>query len=84
MAPLGDAQAAQWQKALEEALPDVQKGDRITGVYRPGQGVLFLANGRRGGEIRDAQLARLFFSIWLGPQTSEPRLREALLAGTPP
>lgn len=84
LAPLGDGQAAQWQKALEEALPDVQKGDRITGVHRPGQGVLFFANGRRSGEIRDAQLARLFFSIWLGPQTSEPRLREALLAGTPP
>ena len=65
LAPLGDAQAAQWQKALEEALPDVQKGDRITGVYRPGQGVLFLANGLRRGESRDAHLSGRFFSSWL-------------------
>ncbi|OYY49664.1 MAG: hypothetical protein B7Y54_12990 [Polaromonas sp. 35-63-240] len=25
--------------------------------------------------------ARLFFGIWLSPNTSEPQLREALLAG---
>ena len=33
--------------------------------------------------IDDAELARLFFGIWLSPQTSEPALRSALLARSP-
>ena len=33
----------------------------------------------RGVEKRDAEFARRFFGIWLAPETSEPRLRAALL-----
>jgi hypothetical protein len=36
-------------------------------------------NGQPLGEIRDAEFARRFFAIWLSPQTSEPKLRLALL-----
>ena len=79
-----DALAQQWQTGLARLLPDIQAGDRVTGVNRPGRGVLFVANGRTLGEFGDAQFARLFFSIWLGAQTSEPALRDALLAGTAP
>jgi hypothetical protein len=32
------------------------------------------------GQLSDADLAQHFFGIWLSPQTSEPRLRSALLA----
>jgi hypothetical protein len=39
---------------------------------------------RRAGSFDAAQFARLFFAIWLGPSTSEPALRQALLAGTEP
>jgi len=77
-------QAQEWAAALEAALPDVRKGDRLTGVHQPGRGVLFLVNGKPAGEVRDARFAALFFGIWLAPRTSEPRLRQALLAGTPP
>ena len=79
-----EALAQQWQSGLAGMLPDVRPGDRITGVNRPGRGVLFVANGRTLGEFGDAQFARLFFGIWLGAQTSEPALRDALLAGTAP
>lgn len=75
------AQAAAWQAALARLLPDVSAGDRITGVNRPGRAALFLHNGRPLGEVGDAQFARLFFGIWLAPQTSEPALRAALLTG---
>jgi hypothetical protein len=74
-------QAGTWQSALARLLPDVSAGDRITGVNRPGRPALFLHNGRPLGEVGDAQFARLFFGIWLAPQTSEPALRAALLAG---
>jgi len=87
MARVGDftpQQAQAWSAALQEALPDVQKGDRLTGIHQPGHGALFLVNGKRAGEVRDEAFSRLFFGIWLAPTTSEPRLRQALLAGTPP
>ena len=32
------------------------------------------------GEVADPEFARLFFGIWLSPNTSEPSLRQALLA----
>jgi hypothetical protein len=81
---IAPAQADQWQQALATAFPDVKKGDRIVGVNRPGVGVLFITNGQATGEIAGADFARLFFGIWLSPQTSEPGLRQALLAGTAP
>ena len=74
------AQAERWQQALQAALPDVKKGDRLTGVYRPGVGVEFRMRGRVVGEVADAQFARLFLGIWLSPRTSEPALRQALTA----
>ena len=75
-----DTQADAWQAALVAALPDVKKGDRITGLHLPGNGVRFLLNGQAYGEVRDAAFAPLFFGIWLSPATSEPALRQSLLA----
>ncbi|RYX93058.1 MAG: hypothetical protein EOO28_20150 [Comamonadaceae bacterium] len=76
-----DAQAQAWTAEMVRVLPNVKKGDRVVGVNRPGVGAQFFNNGKLGGEIRDPEFARLFFSIWLGPKTSEPELRSALLAG---
>jgi len=39
---------------------------------------------RRDAEVRDAELAPLFFGIWLSPATSEPALRQSLLAQVQP
>ena len=78
------AQAQRWQSALQRVLPDVKPGDRLVGINRPGQGLAFVLNGKPQGEIADPQLATLFFAIWLGDKTSEPAMRQALLAGTPP
>lgn len=83
-APLDAAQARRWEEQLEQVLPDVREGDRLLGVHHPGRGAEFFRNGQRLGEIADAEFARRFFAIWLGPTTSEPALREGLLAGTPP
>ncbi|MDO9404083.1 MAG: chalcone isomerase family protein [Polaromonas sp.] len=78
---ISDVQAQAWTDDLLRVLVDVKKGDRIMGVNRPGVGALFVINGKPGGEIRDLEFARRFFGIWLAPQTSEPQLRSALLAG---
>ena len=74
------AQAKRWQAELAALLPDVAAGDRLVGVYAPGEGARFLFNDKARGRIDDPLFARLFFGIWLSPQSSEPTLRAALLA----
>jgi Chalcone isomerase-like len=77
--PVPEQKVALWIKTLSEAFPNVKKGDRIVGVHKPSFGVTFWHNGKRSGEIRDADFSRQFFGIWLSPKTSEPKLRQALL-----
>lgn len=76
-------QTAQWEARMQALFPDVQAGDRITGIYAPGVGARFLHNGRLLGEANDPLFTRLFFGIWLSPETSEPQMRCALAACTP-
>jgi Chalcone isomerase-like len=75
---------ASWERQMREVFPDVKAGDRILGVNMPGQGARFLTNGKPSGEIRDPEFARLFFGIWLSPSSSEPKMRQDLLAYTVP
>lgn len=79
IAPMDDARAAGWLKAMTDVFPNVKKGDRITGVHVPGSGARFYLNGRLLGEVADDAFSRQFFGIWLSPQTSQPRMRETLL-----
>ncbi len=72
-------QAERWLVAMTRLFPDVQPGDRITGVQRPGEAARFYVNGNVRGELADAEFTRLFFGIWLAPHTSQPALRHALL-----
>jgi hypothetical protein len=76
------ASAERWLASLAAILPDVDEGDRLTGVQRPGEGARFFANGALRGEVRDPEFARLFFGIWLSERSSHPALRNALLGGT--
>lgn len=86
--PLGDDQATAWRQALRAALPDVAEGDRLTGLYRPGEALELLhttaTQHRSLGRVGDAEFARRFMGIWLAPTTSEPALRLALLGDFAP
>jgi hypothetical protein len=81
--PIAPEKVTRWMAAMKQAFPDVASGDRVTGVQVPGVAARFFVNGKLTGEIRDPEFTRLFFGIWLSIRTSEPRLREALLAGAP-
>ena len=89
---MGAEQEARWEAQMLALFPDVKAGDRIIGVHQPGSGAVFYCNGRLLGDIRNPAFAKLFFGIWLAPQTSAPLLRQALLTqakarasgGTPP
>lgn len=72
-------ESERWLPAMQRLFPDVQAGDRISGLRRPGETSRFHVNGRFVGEVRDPAFARLFFGIWLSAKTSEPALRAALL-----
>ncbi|QIM47783.1 hypothetical protein G9Q38_00610 [Pusillimonas sp. DMV24BSW_D] len=74
-----DAQRqASWLSFMQSAFPNVEDGDRLTGIYRPDGGAAFYFNGRETASTDDADFARLFFGIWLSSDTSEPALRRAL------
>lgn len=76
---IDETQASQWLAEMTAAFPDVKAGDRLSGSFEPGVGARFFLNGQLRRRIADARFARLFFGIWLSPQTSEPSLREQLL-----
>ncbi len=79
--PLSAEQSAAWLQSLQALLPNVRSGETLTGVYVPESGAQFLHQGKPVGDIREAEFARRFFGIWLSPQTSQPQLRQQLLAG---
>jgi hypothetical protein len=77
--PIAAATLERWHSDMLHAFIDVTPGDRLTGVFLPGQGVRFYAGGRPGVEIDDPEFARAFFDIWLDLATRAPELRRHLL-----
>jgi hypothetical protein len=70
---------ARWAAAMDRVFPDIKPGDRLVGLNVPGKAARFYSQDRFLGEVADPEFARAFFSIWLAPGTSEPRLRAQLL-----
>lgn len=77
--PPSAAQLAAWSTSLRSAFVDVRSGQRISGLYLPGQGCRFYVDGRLQRVIDDPAFARAFFAIWLDPRTRKPALRRELL-----
>ena len=77
-----EEQGQRWLAAMTQVFPDVNKGSRLTGLHRPGESAQFFLDTKLKGEVRDADFAQRFFGIWLSAQTSEPKLRAALLGLT--
>ena len=71
-----------WLRTLEGIFPNVAKGQSLTGIYIPNTGAQFLFDNTVIGEIKDTELSKRFFDIWLAPQTSAPDLRKKLFAGS--
>ncbi|HJO34712.1 MAG: chalcone isomerase family protein [Pseudomonadota bacterium] len=75
-----EAQRAQWAEQMREVFPDVAQGDRLIGLYEPGGASRFYLNGKLYSQVDDPAFGEAFFGIWLNEATSEPALREALIA----
>lgn len=59
--------------------PDVKRGDRYEVIYSPEQGTFFVFNGKLQRVIDGADFARAFFSIWIGNNPIDRRLRKQML-----
>ena len=78
-----EVRLARWGEALGAALPSVEAGDTLAALHRPGEGAQFWHQGQPSGEIRDPELARAFFAIWLDPRTRDAGLRRQLIGAAP-
>ena len=70
-----------WLKAMQDIFPNVQKGDRLQGLYVPNVGAEFLLNDKLIGRVQDPRFAQLFFGIWMHESTSAPAIRQAWMKG---
>lgn len=74
-----ELQEKRWLASMKTAFPDVAANDRLLGLNNGQGGVRFFYNGKQTAQLEDREYARLFFGIWLAPQTSAPALRASLL-----
>ena len=68
-----------WQKYLERGIETVDRGTKAAVEWSPDGKVAFYYDAKPPVVIHDEPFARAFINIWLGQETSEPELREALL-----
>ena len=81
-------QKVAWERELRAVLPSVNEQDELVALYDAQDlgRVLFLGKlkGRLSYEslgcLSAPLLAQSFMGIWLSPQTSQPKMREALLS----
>jgi hypothetical protein len=70
---------AEWKTQLSNIIPDVDSKTTITGVRDRAGNTLFYKNGENIGRVDNPRFTHGFFNIWLGENTSEPKLRNQLL-----
>lgn len=69
---------AAWFTQMHNLFPDITKGDALTGIFIPNQGVQFWSQGTMIGAIHDPDFSVAFANIWLGSKTTAPQLRKQL------
>jgi hypothetical protein len=75
----GDPRLMQWGQSLDSILPDVTKGDVLTGVRDERGGARFYLGTQPIGHVADTVFTNAFFGICLSPRTSQPQLRRDVL-----
>lgn len=71
----------QWLTLMQALFPDVRKNQSLTGVVDAEGTAHFFYDSEYLGVVEDRDFAQWFFNIWLGDNTSDPKFRQALLAG---
>ena len=68
-----------WRQILEKGISDMQAGEKASVVFSKSGNVEFWSENREPISFQDLKFAKSFAAIWLGPKTSYPKLRLALL-----
>ena len=68
-----------WKQILESSISDMQAGEKVSVVFSKSGDVEFWLENREPISFQNLKFAKNFAAIWLGPQTSHPKLRLALL-----
>lgn len=77
---VSETELNQWQQELNKIIPNVSKGSVLTGIYTSKQQTLFFdSSWKLLGVIEGRDFAEHFFGIWLGPDSSDKKLRNKLL-----
>jgi hypothetical protein len=66
---------------LKGWMVDMQSGQRLTFIHRPGVGLQVDVHGKVQGMIKGDDFATAFLSIWLGAHPPNPGLKSGLLGG---
>lgn len=74
-----ELQLADWHTQMVAIFPNVEKNMSLTGVYTQNGTTVFFRGNTPIGTITDPSFGYRFFNIWLGDNTSEPKLRKNLL-----
>ena len=76
---VGSVEIKAWKQLLEKGISDMEAGKKATVVFSKSGDVEFWSKNRKPVSFQDLNFAKNFAAIWLGPQTSHPKLRLALL-----
>lgn len=68
-----------WQGYLEQSIKPVQDGTHATVLWNPEGHITFHYENSDPITIENEDFARAFLNIWLGEETSQPKLRIQLL-----
>ena len=68
-----------WQVYLEQSIKPAQVGTHATVIWNPEGRITFYYENNDPTTIEDEDFARAFLNIWLGEETSQPKLRNQLL-----
>ena len=71
-----------WQGYLEQSIKPVQEGTHATVLWNPEGHITFHYENYEPTTIKDEGFARAFLNIWLGEETSQPKLRDELLGNS--
>ena len=76
---VGSLEMTAWKQILEKGISDMQAGEKASVVFSKSGNVEFWSENRDPISFQDLKFAENFAAIWLGPKTSHPKLRLALL-----
>jgi hypothetical protein len=76
---VGSVEIKAWKQVLEKGISDMQAGEKASVVFSKSGDVEFWLANQEPISFKDLKFAKNFAAIWLGPQTSRPKLRSALL-----